>query len=144
MFKVLLQSDDTLNISHWAQMLCIEQTGSSGRPLLLTAGRALISLSHQLDVRLGRLQTAASCPLKDIFLTDPAISQKHLDVDFVLTLCFTHCNIPVCVPVYLQSYSMAVYLVKQQSSTVLLQRLRAKGIRNPDHSRALSKPSEPR
>lgn len=33
---------------------------------------------------------------------------------------------------------MAVYLVKQQSSTVLLQRLRAKGIRNPDHSRALS------
>jgi len=34
---------------------------------------------------------------------------------------------------------MAVYLVKQQSSTVLLQRLRAKGIRNPDHSRALSK-----
>lgn len=39
----------------------------------------------------------------------------------------------------LQSYSMAVYLVRQQSSTVLLQRLRAKGIRNPDHSRALSK-----
>lgn len=33
---------------------------------------------------------------------------------------------------------MAVYLVKQLSSTVLLQRLRAKGIRNPDHSRALS------
>lgn len=42
-------------------------------------------------------------------------------------------------PVCAQSYSMAVYLVKQQSSTVLLQRLRAKGIRNPDHSRALSK-----
>lgn len=38
-----------------------------------------------------------------------------------------------------QSYSMGVYLVKQQSSMVLLQRLRAKGIRNPDHSRALSK-----
>ncbi len=38
----------------------------------------------------------------------------------------------------LQNYSMAVYLVKQLSSTVLLQRLRAKGIRNPDHSRALS------
>lgn len=34
---------------------------------------------------------------------------------------------------------MAVYLVRQQSSTVLLQRLRAKGIRNPDHSRALIK-----
>lgn len=33
---------------------------------------------------------------------------------------------------------MAVYLVMQQSSSVLLQRLRAKGIRNPDHSRALS------
>ncbi|XP_075875699.1 E3 SUMO-protein ligase PIAS1-like isoform X2 [Nelusetta ayraudi] len=38
-----------------------------------------------------------------------------------------------------RSYSMAVYLVKQQSSMVLLQRLRAKGIRNPDHSRALIK-----
>ncbi|XP_068172164.1 E3 SUMO-protein ligase PIAS1-like isoform X2 [Antennarius striatus] len=38
-----------------------------------------------------------------------------------------------------RSYSMAVYLVKQQSSTVLLQRLRTKGIRNPDHSRALIK-----
>lgn len=34
---------------------------------------------------------------------------------------------------------MAVYLVMQQSSSVLLQRLRAKGIRNSDHSRALSK-----
>lgn len=34
---------------------------------------------------------------------------------------------------------MAVYLVRQQSSAVLLQRLRSKGIRNPDHSRALSK-----
>ncbi|MEQ2266315.1 E3 SUMO-protein ligase pias1, partial [Xenotaenia resolanae] len=42
-----------------------------------------------------------------------------------------------------RSYSMAVYLVKQQSSTVLLQRLRAKGIRNPDHSRALSKTCQP-
>lgn len=39
---------------------------------------------------------------------------------------------------FFQTYSMAVYLVKQLSSTVLLQRLRAKGIRNPDHSRALS------
>ncbi|XP_051513058.1 E3 SUMO-protein ligase PIAS1-like isoform X2 [Myxocyprinus asiaticus] len=38
-----------------------------------------------------------------------------------------------------RSYSMAVYLVRQQSSTVLLQRLRSKGIRNPDHSRALIK-----
>ena len=40
---------------------------------------------------------------------------------------------------FCQSFSMAVYLVRQQSSAVLLQRLRAKGIRNPDHSRALSK-----
>ncbi|KAJ6662935.1 hypothetical protein lerEdw1_011139 [Lerista edwardsae] len=38
-----------------------------------------------------------------------------------------------------RNYSMAVYLVKQLSSSVLLQRLRAKGIRNPDHSRALIK-----
>ncbi|KAL7980249.1 hypothetical protein Chor_001517 [Crotalus horridus] len=37
-----------------------------------------------------------------------------------------------------RSYSMAVYLVKQLSSSVLLQRLRIKGIRNPDHSRALN------
>lgn len=40
---------------------------------------------------------------------------------------------------FFQCFSMAVYLVRQQSSAVLLQRLRAKGIRNPDHSRALSK-----
>ncbi|XP_016338742.1 E3 SUMO-protein ligase PIAS1 isoform X3 [Sinocyclocheilus anshuiensis] len=39
----------------------------------------------------------------------------------------------------MNSYSMAVYLVRQQSSSVLLQRLRSKGIRNPDHSRALIK-----
>ncbi|XP_069481222.1 E3 SUMO-protein ligase PIAS1 isoform X2 [Ambystoma mexicanum] len=38
-----------------------------------------------------------------------------------------------------RSFSMAVYLVKQLSSAVLLQRLKAKGIRNPDHSRALIK-----
>ncbi|XP_038136320.1 E3 SUMO-protein ligase PIAS1 [Cyprinodon tularosa] len=38
-----------------------------------------------------------------------------------------------------RNFSMAVYLVRQQSSAVLLQRLRAKGIRNPDHSRALIK-----
>ncbi|XP_042198876.1 E3 SUMO-protein ligase PIAS1 isoform X1 [Callorhinchus milii] len=38
-----------------------------------------------------------------------------------------------------RNYSMAVYLVKQLSSALLLQRLRAKGIRNPDHSRALIK-----
>ncbi|MEE6503532.1 hypothetical protein FKM82_004847 [Ascaphus truei] len=38
-----------------------------------------------------------------------------------------------------RSFSLAVYLVKQLSSAILLQRLRAKGIRNPDHSRALIK-----
>uniref|UniRef100_A0AAV2L5G3 E3 SUMO-protein ligase PIAS1 n=1 Tax=Knipowitschia caucasica TaxID=637954 RepID=A0AAV2L5G3_KNICA len=38
-----------------------------------------------------------------------------------------------------RSFSMAVYMVRQQTSAVLLQRLRAKGIRNPDHSRALIK-----
>uniref|UniRef100_A0AAQ4S6X1 Protein inhibitor of activated STAT 1 n=1 Tax=Gasterosteus aculeatus aculeatus TaxID=481459 RepID=A0AAQ4S6X1_GASAC len=38
-----------------------------------------------------------------------------------------------------RSFSVAVYLVRQQSSAVLLQKLRAKGIRNPDHSRALIK-----
>uniref|UniRef100_A0A8C5MN60 Protein inhibitor of activated STAT 1 n=1 Tax=Leptobrachium leishanense TaxID=445787 RepID=A0A8C5MN60_9ANUR len=38
-----------------------------------------------------------------------------------------------------RSFSLAVYLVKQLSSSILLQRLRAKGIRNPDHSRALIK-----
>ncbi|KAM4039300.1 E3 SUMO-protein ligase PIAS1 isoform 1-T1 [Anomaloglossus baeobatrachus] len=38
-----------------------------------------------------------------------------------------------------RNFSLAVYLVKQLSSAILLQRLRAKGIRNPDHSRALIK-----
>lgn len=37
-----------------------------------------------------------------------------------------------------QNYSLSVYLVKQLTSVTLLQKLRAKGIRNPDHSRALS------
>ncbi|XP_043935656.1 E3 SUMO-protein ligase PIAS3 isoform X1 [Protopterus annectens] len=40
---------------------------------------------------------------------------------------------------YGRSYSVSVYLVKQLTSVTLLQRLRAKGIRNPDHSRALIK-----
>ncbi|XP_061298687.1 E3 SUMO-protein ligase PIAS3 isoform X1 [Pezoporus flaviventris] len=38
-----------------------------------------------------------------------------------------------------RSYSLSVYLVKQLTAVVLLQKLRAKGIRNPDHSRALIK-----
>ncbi|XP_072350766.1 LOW QUALITY PROTEIN: E3 SUMO-protein ligase PIAS3-like, partial [Scyliorhinus torazame] len=40
---------------------------------------------------------------------------------------------------YGRNYSVSVYLVKQLMSATLLQRLRAKGIRNPDHSRALIK-----
>ncbi|XP_025025031.1 E3 SUMO-protein ligase PIAS3 isoform X3 [Python bivittatus] len=39
----------------------------------------------------------------------------------------------------LPNYSLSVYLVKQLTSVTLLQKLRAKGIRNPDHSRALIK-----
>uniref|UniRef100_UPI00358FF962 E3 SUMO-protein ligase PIAS2-like isoform X3 n=1 Tax=Myxine glutinosa TaxID=7769 RepID=UPI00358FF962 len=38
-----------------------------------------------------------------------------------------------------RNYSVSVYLVKQLTSASLLQRLKAKGIRNPDHSRALIK-----
>lgn len=37
-----------------------------------------------------------------------------------------------------QTYSLSVYLVRQLTSPLLLQRLKMKGIRNPDHSRALS------
>ncbi|XP_067831915.1 E3 SUMO-protein ligase PIAS3-like isoform X2 [Heptranchias perlo] len=40
---------------------------------------------------------------------------------------------------YGRNYSVSVYLVKQLTSATLLQRLRGKGIRNPDHSRALIK-----
>ncbi|XP_015681229.1 E3 SUMO-protein ligase PIAS3-like, partial [Protobothrops mucrosquamatus] len=40
------------------------------------------------------------------------------------------------------NYSLSVYLVKQLTSVTLLQKLRAKGIRNPDHSRALSMGSQ--
>jgi len=42
------------------------------------------------------------------------------------------------VVLFFQTYSMSVYLVRQLTSPLLLQRLRMKGIRNPDHSRALS------
>ncbi|KAM4708887.1 E3 SUMO-protein ligase PIAS2 isoform 2-T2 [Discoglossus pictus] len=38
-----------------------------------------------------------------------------------------------------KSYSMSVYLVRQLTSAMLLQKLKMKGIRNPDHSRALIK-----
>ncbi|XP_053560473.1 E3 SUMO-protein ligase PIAS3 isoform X2 [Bombina bombina] len=38
-----------------------------------------------------------------------------------------------------RNYSLSVSLVKQLTSATLLQKLRAKGIRNPDHSRALIK-----
>lgn len=38
-----------------------------------------------------------------------------------------------------KNYSMSVYLVRQLTSAMLLQRLKMKGIRNPDHSRALIK-----
>ncbi|KAM9546504.1 E3 SUMO-protein ligase PIAS2-like isoform 1-T13 [Salvelinus alpinus] len=38
-----------------------------------------------------------------------------------------------------KTYSVLVYLVRQLTSPLLLQRLRMKGIRNPDHSRALIK-----
>lgn len=38
-----------------------------------------------------------------------------------------------------RNYSLSVYLVKQLTAVALLQKLRAKGIRNPDHSRALIK-----
>ncbi|XP_048875188.1 E3 SUMO-protein ligase PIAS2 isoform X2 [Brienomyrus brachyistius] len=38
-----------------------------------------------------------------------------------------------------KTYSVSVYLVRQLTSSLLLQRLRMKGIRNPDHSRALIK-----
>ncbi|XP_019716508.1 E3 SUMO-protein ligase PIAS2 isoform X1 [Hippocampus comes] len=38
-----------------------------------------------------------------------------------------------------KTYSMSVYLVRQLTSPLLLQRLKMKGTRNPDHSRALIK-----
>ncbi|KAJ8286979.1 hypothetical protein GJAV_G00045570 [Gymnothorax javanicus] len=38
-----------------------------------------------------------------------------------------------------KTYSVAVFLVRQLTSSLLLQRLKMKGIRNPDHSRALIK-----
>ncbi|XP_018100095.1 E3 SUMO-protein ligase PIAS2 isoform X3 [Xenopus laevis] len=38
-----------------------------------------------------------------------------------------------------KNYSMSIYLVRQLTSAVLLQKLKMKGIRNPDHSRALIK-----
>ncbi|XP_036385530.1 E3 SUMO-protein ligase PIAS2-like isoform X2 [Megalops cyprinoides] len=38
-----------------------------------------------------------------------------------------------------KTYSVSVFLVRQLTSSLLLQRLKMKGIRNPDHSRALIK-----
>lgn len=66
----------------------------------------------------------------DLGSTSPKSSYNLATVFYYIAMWILLCT---------QSYSMAVYLVKQQSSSVLLQRLRSKGIRNPDHSRALSK-----
>lgn len=65
---------------------------------------------------------------------------------FFLCVCLTYISPVVRVTLQLwlfdhivfQTYSMSVYLVRQLTSPLLLQRLRMKGIRNPDHSRALS------
>ena len=58
----------------------------------------------------------------------PAVQQLPLTLSGGVTSCL-----------FSQTYSMSVYLVRQLTSPLLLQRLRMKGIRNPDHSRALSK-----
>lgn len=70
---------------------------------------------------------------------DPSWDPLHEAPKSSYNLAIVFYYIAVWILLCTQSYSMAVYLVKQQSSSVLLQRLRSKGIRNPDHSRALSK-----
>ena len=39
----------------------------------------------------------------------------------------------------IQRFALTVHLVKKVTSSCLMQRLKVKGRRNPDHSRALSK-----
>ncbi|XP_075898720.1 E3 SUMO-protein ligase PIAS1 isoform X4 [Nelusetta ayraudi] len=73
-----------------------------------------------VQVQLRFCLSETSCPQED-----------HFPPNLCVKVNGKPCNLPC--------FSMAVYLVRQQSSTVLLQRLRAKGIRNPDHSRALIK-----
>uniref|UniRef100_A0A8C1NP19 Protein inhibitor of activated STAT, 1a n=1 Tax=Cyprinus carpio TaxID=7962 RepID=A0A8C1NP19_CYPCA len=89
-----------------------------------------------VQVQLRFCLSETSCPQED-----------HFPPNLCVKVNGKPCNLPCVssnesiVGLFSQSYSMAVYLVKQLSSTMLLQRLRAKGIRNPDHSRALSKHS---
>lgn len=65
----------------------------------------------------------------------------HVELYLWLSFCGLNVGLEVgnlCVNIIFQTYSMSVYLVRQLTSPLLLQRLRMKGIRNPDHSRALS------
>ncbi|XP_062897879.1 E3 SUMO-protein ligase PIAS3-like isoform X2 [Mobula hypostoma] len=92
----------------------VEQICSS-RDLLLGAKG-----DHTVQVQLRFCLCETSCPQEDYF--PPNL--------------FVKVNGKLCP---LPNYSVSVYLVKQLTSATLLQRLRAKGIRNPDHSRALIK-----
>uniref|UniRef100_A0A8C4QSJ6 Protein inhibitor of activated STAT, 1a n=1 Tax=Eptatretus burgeri TaxID=7764 RepID=A0A8C4QSJ6_EPTBU len=75
---------------------------------------------YTTQVQLRFCLSETSCPQED---------------HFPPTLC-VKVNAKLCP---LPNYSVSVYLVKQLTSASLLQRLKAKGIRNPDHSRALIK-----
>uniref|UniRef100_A0AAX7T6I6 Protein inhibitor of activated STAT, 1b n=1 Tax=Astatotilapia calliptera TaxID=8154 RepID=A0AAX7T6I6_ASTCA len=105
-----------------------------------------------VQVQLRFCLSETSCPQEDHFppnlcvkllnlLFEPKRPSRPINITSLVRLSTT---VPNTIVVSWTSeigrcFSMAVYLVRQQSSAVLLQRLRAKGIRNPDHSRALIK-----
>ncbi|KFU85302.1 E3 SUMO-protein ligase PIAS3, partial [Chaetura pelagica] len=72
---------------------------------------------------------------------EPKRPSRPVNITALARLSATHPNIIVVnwSSEFGRNYSLSVYLVKQLTSVALLQKLRAKGIRNPDHSRALIK-----
>uniref|UniRef100_A0A8C9F988 Protein inhibitor of activated STAT 2 n=1 Tax=Pavo cristatus TaxID=9049 RepID=A0A8C9F988_PAVCR len=103
----------------------------------------------QVQLRLCLAET--SCPQEDNYPNSLCIKVNGklfpLPVSLFACICWKRpqrlsspaVNLCSCVPSEGGSYSMSVYLVRQLTSAMLLQRLKMKGIRNPDHSRALIK-----
>lgn len=116
-----------------------------GRPLNITSLVRLSSaVPNQISVtwapEIGKVRTCSKPHWNSFQLFVFSLHPPVLELDILMCLktvivtyllrLFDH--------IVFQTYSMSVYLVRQLTSPLLLQRLRMKGIRNPDHSRALS------
>uniref|UniRef100_A0A8B9CRP8 Protein inhibitor of activated STAT 2 n=1 Tax=Anser brachyrhynchus TaxID=132585 RepID=A0A8B9CRP8_9AVES len=96
----------------------------------------------QVQLRLCLAET--SCPQEDNYPNSLCIKVNGKLFPLPVSLCLHQKNSGrlltfIVMKSSVSNYSMSVYLVRQLTSAMLLQRLKMKGIRNPDHSRALIK-----